>query len=98
MLHATECALRDEQHLPDDGRRVLHRLESLGGIRAEPGDNFPLHGHIELRSLKAIERERDGEWRYSLWNQEVFEVLYRLFQMTVTDVTRIRSPSIMIAK
>ena len=63
-----------------------------------PSGDFSLYGHIELRSLKAIERERDGEWRYSLWNQEEFEVLYRLFQMTVTDVTRIRSPSIMIVK
>ncbi len=32
------------------------------------------------------------------WNNEAFDVLYQLFQMTVTDVTRAPVPSITIAK
>ncbi len=37
MFHTTKCALRDKQHLPDDGGRIGHFLEPLGGICAEAG-------------------------------------------------------------
>ena len=32
------------------------------------------------------------------WNREAFQLLYLLFQMTVTDVPRVGVPSITIAK
>jgi hypothetical protein len=32
------------------------------------------------------------------WNHEAFQLLYRLLQMTVTDVPRVGVPSITIAK
>ena len=32
------------------------------------------------------------------WNQEAFAVLANLFQMTVTDVSNVRTPAITIAK
>lgn len=35
---------------------------------------------------------------YGRWNQETFEVLYQLFQMTVTDITRVPVPPITISK
>jgi hypothetical protein len=39
-----------------------------------------------------------GDGRYGRWNQETFEVLYQLFQMTVTDITRVPVPPITISK
>jgi hypothetical protein len=39
-----------------------------------------------------------GEGNIGKWNQEAFNVLYQVFQMTVTDVTRVSVPSITISK
>lgn len=35
---------------------------------------------------------------YREWNRKAFDILYKLFQMTVTDVSQVRTPSITIPK
>lgn len=46
----------------------------------------------------SVDPAPEGEKRFSKWNREAFDVLYQLFQMTVTDVTRVPAPIITIAK
>ncbi|GKS68705.1 hypothetical protein W03_07090 [Nitrosomonas sp. PY1] len=40
----------------------------------------------------------DTQSRYARWNREAFQLLFLLFQMTVTDIPRVGVPSITIAK
>ncbi len=40
----------------------------------------------------------EGDKRFAKWNLEAFDVLYQLFQMTVTDVATVPTPAITIAK
>jgi hypothetical protein len=120
-----------------------------------PGGDYPLRGHLELRSFKAIiaflgrglseepeyavgkdsrtghievnpastlgiretpQRPADaifvveerGHWysiedppdrpRLGRWNRQAFDVLYQLFQLTVTDVSNVSTPTITIGK
>ena len=40
----------------------------------------------------------DTQGQYARWNREAFQLLFLLFQMTVTDIPRVGVPSITIAK
>lgn len=40
----------------------------------------------------------DNTGRYARWNRDAFQLLFLLFQMTVTDIPRVGVPSITIAK
>lgn len=46
----------------------------------------------------SVEHKPEGNEHFSRWNYEAFDVLYQLFQMTVTDVTKTPTPAITIAK
>lgn len=46
----------------------------------------------------AIDSGREGDGDTRRWNREAFELLSQLYQMTVTDVARVRTLPITIAK
>lgn len=46
----------------------------------------------------SIANKPDEEGIFGKWDREAFEVLYQLFQMTVTDLTRVPVPPITISK
>ncbi len=46
----------------------------------------------------SLEPAPEGNPRFTEWNRKAFDILYKLFQMTVTDVSQVRSPLITISK
>lgn len=46
----------------------------------------------------SLDHAPDTQERFREWNHKAFDILYKLFQMTVTDVSTVRTPSITIAR
>ena len=46
----------------------------------------------------SLEPVPEGDPRFTEWNRKAFDTLYKLFQMTVTDVSQVRTPVITIPK
>lgn len=46
----------------------------------------------------SIDPMPEGDRRFAKWNHQAFDVLYQFFQLTVTDVAKVPTPAITIAK
>lgn len=86
-----------EYHVESDPRTPTfydnpdHTMELLLSDGAPSGVDLSIkfHGkHYAVNTTGPLAR----------WNREAFQLLYLLFQMTVTDVPRVGVPSITIAK
>lgn len=60
-------------------------------------DTLPLHIDPSIRSYGKYYTV-DTRGQHARWNRDAFQMLYLLFQMTVTDLPRTNIPGITIAK
>lgn len=86
-----------EHHVEPDPRtppvaeNPIHTLDVTVGSSAPSGADLSVSSHGQHYAVNTSGRQ-------ARWNREAFKLLYQLFQMTVTDVSRAGVPSITIAK
>ncbi|MGH7146699.1 MAG: hypothetical protein ACREIJ_02205 [Nitrospiraceae bacterium] len=86
-----------EYHVDKDPRtpavheNPVHTMELLLSDGAPPGADLSIQSHGKYYSVNTT-------GPLARWNREAFQLLYLLFQMTVTEVPRVGVPSITIAK
>ena len=69
----------------------VHTMELLLSDGAPSGADLSIQSHGKYYAVNAI-------GLLARWNREAFQMLYLLFQMTVSEVPRVGVPSIKIAK
>ena len=86
-----------EYHVESDPRtpafyeNPVHTMELLLSDGAPSGADLSIKSHGKYYAVNTI-------GPLARWNREAFQLLYLLFQMTVTEVPRVGVPSITIAK
>jgi hypothetical protein len=86
-----------EFHVEQDARTLpvaenpVHTMELVSSDGAPPGADLAVQSHGKYYAVNT-----NGP--LARWNREAFQLLYLLFQMTVSEVPRVGVPSITIAK
>ena len=86
-----------EYHVDKDPRspavheNPVHTMELLLSVAAPPGADVSIKSHGNYYAVNTT-------GPLARWNREAFQMLYLLFQMTVSEVPRVGVPSITIAK
>ena len=76
---------------PEVHENPVHTMELVRLDSAPSEADLSIQSHGKYYAVKAT-------GPMARWNREAFQLLYLLFQMTVTDVPRVGVPSITIAK
>ncbi|NOT23072.1 MAG: hypothetical protein HOP22_10160 [Nitrospiraceae bacterium] len=76
---------------PEIHENPVHAMELLLSDGSPSGADLSIQSHGKYYAVKTT-------GPLARWNREAFQLLYLLFQMTVTDVPRVGVPSITIAK
>jgi hypothetical protein len=86
-----------EFHVEQDARTLpvaenpVHTMELVSSDGAPPGADLAVQSHGKYYAVNT-------SGPLARWNREAFQLLYLLFQMTVSEVPRVGVPSITIAK
>jgi hypothetical protein len=99
ILHFLGRSLEEdpEYHVDKDPRtpavheNPVHTMELLLTERAPSGADLSIQSHGKYYAVNTI-------GPLARWNRQAFQMLYLLFQMTVSEVPRVGVPSITIAK
>ena len=99
ILHFLGRTLEEEPeyHIDKDPRtpevheNPIHTMELLLSDRAPSGTDLSIQSHGKYYAVNTT-------GPLARWNREAFQMLYLLFQMTVSEVPRVGVPSITIAK
>ena len=94
-------AEEEEFHVEKDPRTASGLVNPIRALAIHETKKRPKHGGVAVEH-RGFWYSVDGDSRenqlLTQWNNQAFDVLYQLFQMTVTDVTRAQSPMITISK
>lgn len=91
IAETPEYAVEPDPRTPPVAENPIHTLDLMVG-NAEPSEaDLSVHSHGQHYAVNVTGPQ-------ARWNREAFKLLYQLFQMTVTDVSRAGIPSITIAK
>lgn len=90
-----EFAVAPDPRTQTPVRNPVHTLEVIESATKPDGIEFAVQFEGQWYSLKKYVAGQDTA---SNWNQEAFAVLSHLFQMTVTDLSKVPTPAITIQK
>jgi len=98
---AKGIAEEPEHHVEKDPRTGPVQFNPPKTLEIVEGDSQPTDAAFIARynrRVYAVRGQSQGDEAAGGWNLEAFRMLYHLFQMTVTDVSKVLVPSITIAK
>jgi hypothetical protein len=99
MLHFVARSLCEDQEYhvdkdpltPEVAENPVYTMEMVRSNESPSGADLAIQSHGTYYAVRT-----DGP--LARWNREAFQLLYLLFQMTVTEIPRVGVPSITIAK
>ena len=86
-----EYQVDKDPRTPTVHENPIHTMELLLSDRSPSGADVSIQSHGKYYAVNTT-------GPLARWNREAFQLLYLLFQMTVTDIPRVGVPSITIAK
>ncbi|MBU6435332.1 MAG: hypothetical protein KJS98_18645, partial [Nitrospirae bacterium] len=86
-----EYDVESDPRTPAFYENPVHTMELLLSDEAPSGADLSIRSHGKYYAV-------NSNGPMARWNREAFQLLYLLFQMTVTEVPRVGVPSITIAK